>query len=583
MTANESEREREDVIVDRRAVGEALQRVAFAVELLEVSELGIDAAAASGLAWTIRQMEGDVTYARLAAMPDASVPILAVIDDVAHGRRPPLLDELEARVPPGLFEVRKLKGLGPKKISALWKQLDITSLGELEYACQENRLVELKGFGKKTQDSVLEQIEKLRAQAGMVRLDQALAIGSALMKNIAAAMPDGAVRSAIAGDVRRGSELVRKIVVITTAASDVVRKAMALFGGDVADVASAAGHARLQTRVGPVDVVTVVGIEAGQWGAALVEHTGSDAHVEALQRRGALEGETEAAVYERLGLLFVEPERREAHVPLVEKGKARPRLVERADLQGALHNHTTESDGVATLVEMRDAAAMRGLKYLGITDHSVSAVYAKGLAVSALAAQAKEIAALNANGNGPPACTLLTGVESDIRKDGTLDYDDEVLKKLEVVVASVHSRFGQKGDDLTARMVAAAKHPLTDVVGHPTGRLLLGRAPSEYDVAALLDACAAAGCAVELNANPARLDLNETHLAWAKERNILVSIAADAHSTGALDHLDFGVTIARRAGLTGEDVLNTRTLADLHAWLAARRARAARGAHEARA
>jgi DNA polymerase (family 10) len=557
------------VQIDRRAVGEALTRVAFAVELLDWP--GVNAAAASGLAWTIRQLDGDVTYERIAAMPDASVPILAVIDDIAHGRKPPLLEELEARVPPGLFEVRKLKGLGPKKIAALWKQLDITSLGELEYACQESRLVELKGFGKKTQDSVLEQIEALRAQAGMVRLDQALTIGRALSKALEA---DGA-RAHIVGDVRRGMELIREVAVITTAPADMARKALALFGGEVSDLAADA----LRTRVGPIDVVVHAAVAPTRWGTALVVHTGSAAHVELLRKRAAhldtIEAADEDAFYAALTLLTPVPERREANVPLMEKGHARPKLVTRDDLRGALHNHTTESDGVATLVEMRDAAAARGLTYLGITDHSVSAVYAKGLATTTLANQRADIAKLNGDGTAQAAtCTLVTGVESDIKKDGALDYDDDVLRRLEVVVASVHARYGQKGDDLTNRMVAAAKHPLTDIVGHPTGRLLLGRAPSEYDVAALLDACAASGCAVELNANPARLDLNEVHLDWAKERGIPVSIAADAHSTGALDHLDYGVTIARRAGLTAEDVLNARTLDELRAWLSARRARA---------
>lgn len=560
--------------IDRRAVGEALTRLAFAAELLEWP--GVNAAAASGLAWTIRQLEGDVTYERIAAMNDASVPLLAVIDDITHGRRPPLLEELEARVPPGLFEVRKLKGLGPKKVAALWKQLDITSLGELEYACQESRLVELKGFGKKTQDSVLEQIEALRAQAGMVRLDQALAIGRALTKALEA---DGA-RATIVGDVRRGMELIREVVVVTTAPADMARKALALFGAEV--------DATLRTRVGPIDVVAVAGIAPSRWGSALIVHTGSAAHIDALRARRAsagapleeVEGATEDDVYAALGLLTSVPERREANVPLIEKGHARPKLITREELLGALHNHTTESDGVATLIEMRDAAAVRNLSYLGITDHSVSAVYAKGLAASTLANQRAEINKLNSDGTQQSkTCTVLTGVESDIKKDGALDYDDDVLRRLEVVVASVHARYGQKGDDLTARMVAAAKHPLTDVVGHPTGRLLLGRAPSEFDVAALLDACAASGCAVELNANPARLDLNEIHLGWAKDRKLLVSIAADAHSTGALDHLDYGVTIARRAGLTAEDVLNARTLDELRVWLVARRETANLRAH----
>lgn len=562
--------------VDRRAIGDALSRLAFAAELLGVDAAVVDAAAASALSWSLRQLEGDVSFERIAALPEASVPLLAVIDDVMHGREPPLLVELESRVPTGLLEVRRLKGLGPKKIRALWRELDVTSVGELEYACQENRLVGLKGFGKKTQDSVLEQIETLRAQAGLVRLDQALVLAATVIKELAR---DGAI-AALAGEVRRGLEVTREILVITTAPLERARAALALFGGEVS-----IDGARAKTRAGPVEVVVDSCVPQAIFGARLLLATGSTAHVAALRARAAdrglvlddIEGD-EDEVYAALALLPVAPERREDGVPLVEKGKARPKLIRRADLQGALHNHTTESDGTASLREMRDAAAARGLRYLGITDHSQSAVYAKGLAAQALANQRKEIAGLNAERDaGQSGCVILAGVESDIKKDGALDYDDDVLRALEVVVASVHARFGQKGADLTARMVAAARHPLTDVVGHPTGRLLLGRAPSEFDVAALLDACVASGCAVELNANPARLDLNELHLSMAKERRIPISIAADAHSTGALDHLDFGVTIARRAGLLPEDVLNARGLEDLRGWLSARRVRAGAG------
>jgi DNA polymerase (family 10) len=233
---------------------------------------------------------------------------------------------------------------------------------------------------------------------------------------------------------------------------------------------------------------------------------------------------------------------------------------------GALHNHTTASDGTASLVEMRAAAQERGLHYLGISEHSVSAAYAGGLDAEQLAAQGREIAALNA----APGPTLLTGVESDILADGALDYPASVLASLDIVVASVHQRHRQDHAAMTTRMVAAAANPWTDIVGHPTGRLLLGRPPTDFDVAAFLDAAALNGCAVELNASPHRLDLNAEHLAMAKERGLLVSIAADAHSQRDLDNLDYGITIARRAGLSVEDVLNARPLDELLLWLAGR-------------
>jgi len=246
-------------------------------------------------------------------------------------------------------------------------------------------------------------------------------------------------------------------------------------------------------------------------------------------------------------------------------GAARPRLIRRSDLRGALHNHTTASDGVHSLEQMRAAAQELGLEYLGISEHSQTAAYAGGLPPDVLMDQVAAIAALNAT----PGCTLLSGIESDILRDGSLDYDDDILGALDVVVASVHNRYGQGPADTTTKMLAAARNPLTHVIGHPTGRLLLGRPPTEFDVAAMLDALAERGAAVELNCHPQRLDLNEHWLAEAKERGVLVSISADAHSTQGLSHLSYGIDIARRAGLTAEDVLNTRPLEALRMWLSA--------------
>ena len=229
-----------------------------------------------------------------------------------------------------------------------------------------------------------------------------------------------------------------------------------------------------------------------------------------------------------------------------------------------LHNHTLASDGSHSIEQMRDAAAAAGLAYFGISEHSVSAFYARGLQADALTEQTKKIAELNSAGAG---CVLLTGVESDILEHGELDYPPEILSGLEVVIASIHRRYRHDRETRTQRLVNAAKNPLTTCIGHPTGRLLLGRKPGDFDVEELLDACAESGCAIELNANPARLDLSAEHLMKAKERGVLVSISADAHSIQEIRNLDHGVAIARRAGLTVDDVLNCRPLEALRAWL----------------
>jgi DNA polymerase (family X) len=572
--------------LDRRAATEALARVAFAAELLE--DPRVDARTASTVAWALRSVEGstdalfaDGAFERIDGM---SAPLWAVVDDALHERTPALLDELERLLPRGILELRAIKGLGPKKIRALWKDLEITSVGELEYACRENRLVTLKGFGDKTQASVMEQIAALRAQAGRMRLDDARDRSERLRTLLHA---QGAADVHVAGALRRGAELVAALRLVARCDPDAATRALQTLAADLGEAhvriarEDADGSVRVTMTAGPLRAIVRAVARATQLGVAVLDETGGPVHVDLVRSHAAargvtfaaIEATTDDAVYDALGLLPTAPERREPGVPLVERGHVTPRLVERADLRGALHNHTDASDGTATLEEMRAAAIARGLAYLGITDHSKSASYAHGLQESALEAQRARIDALNRDADGS-RCALLSGVESDILRDGALDYEDHALRPLDVVVASVHNRFGQRGEPMTARMLAAARHPMTDIVGHPTGRLLLGRAPVAYDVSALLAACAERGCAVELNANPARLDLSEQHLAEAKDRGVLVSIAADAHAPDELDALEWGILIARRAGLTPEDVLNTRDLASLRVWLKARRARA---------
>ncbi len=283
---------------------------------------------------------------------------------------------------------------------------------------------------------------------------------------------------------------------------------------------------------------------------------------------------TEGELFDVLGLWSTPPERRDVVSPVRRAGvRIAARLVTESDLRGALHNHTTASDGVHSLLQMRDAATVLGWEYLGISEHSQSAGYAGGLGPEALLDQADAIDALNATPSA--GARLLSGVESDILRHGELDYRPSILRRLDFVVASSHNRYGLAEAPATERMVAAARAPWADIIGHPTGRLLLGRRANRFDVAALLDACADTGCAVELNANPQRLDLHDRHLAMAKERGVVVSLSPDAHSTAGLRHVQYGVAIARRAGLTPDDVLNCMPLDALLAWLSARKRRAA--------
>ncbi len=537
----------------RREISAVLKRLAFAYEVT-----GRQGGRSYGAAaWSIRSLREDVgelhASGRLAAVRGVGPRVMEVVGEVLAGQTPAVLAELEAEIPEGLYTVGRVPGLGPKKVRVLWQELGITTLGELEYACTENRLLSLKGFGAKTQAKVLQGIAQVRSYEGLCRLDQATEVAAELLAEL-----DGCV----CGPLRRGCELVDGVDVLLRSAAEV------------------------PDEVSGVPVRVHVCADPQRWGAALAHHTGTKGHLHTLAQRATSLGLTldetglhdaegaplpcpdEATLYHTLGVHLPTPERREDDVSLVLRTEPGPRLVRRGDLVGALHNHTTASDGLNTLEEMREAAAEQGLCYLGVSDHSQSAFYAKGLAAEALAEQGDAIARLNADGH---PCHLLTGVESDILADGALDYPDEVLATLEVVVASLHSRHGQRGAEMTHRMTTAAANPWTDIVGHPTGRLLLGRAPAEYDIEAMLDACLRSGAAVELNASPARLDLDETHLAMARERGLKVSIAADAHNVEQLALLDYGVLIARRAGLRPTDVLNCLPLEALQGWLSARR------------
>ncbi len=527
----------------RRAASEAIAELAFALELLgDKAPYHLDAKAISGLAWAIRSAPS-ASSSSMATLPGMSPPVMSVVDDALAERPSPILQELRRTLPEGLFALRRVKGLGPKKVASLWRDLGIESLGELEYACRENRLITLDGFGEKTQASILEQLNTIAAEAGLMRRDAAMTLAAPVLLALA---NDGA-RAVLAGGLRRGQELVDDAVVVST-----------------------------QTTSAPLPArLTLIVCEPKYFGAALIRATGSVEHVAALEARAnamglhfdTIESEEESGVYEALGLLPTEPEQREGGV-LIEKGQARPRLLQASDLHGALHNHTTASDGADDLATMLSAARAYGLRWFGISDHSVAASYAHGLDGKRLKAQRAEIEAAVTD------VVCFSGIESDILAEGQLDLDDADLEPCDVVIASMHQRYGLRGSAQTARLVRAARHPLVDVVGHPTGRLLLSRAPADFDVSELIEACAEGGTALELNANPARLDLAEQWLRLAKSLGVKISIAADAHAAAELKNLEHGVALARRAGLGPDDVLNTLSADELRRWVAERRARA---------
>lgn len=491
----------------------------------------------------------------------------------------PYHQDLRAKVPEGIFEVLKVKGLGPKKVRKLWDELGIESLAELEYACTENRLVTLDGFGPKSQAKVLDGVAFLKSTRGRRRLADVL--GRARELAVALGVLDGVEVSELAGALRRRCPVVEGIEVVLGAAEpEAVRASLAGVEGVAEVVDLATGQVELALTGGLK--ARVVLARTDRFGAALALATGAAGHRAALVAHAreagfTLDGEglgrdggtvataDEGALFEALGLAPIPPELREGGDEVAQAAAGElPALVRAEDLQGALHLHTTRSDGAHDLREMALAARDLGYAYLGVSEHSATAVYAGGLSDDELAAQRAEVDALNAEDLG---IRVLQGIESDILPDGSLDYPDEVLADLDFVIGSVHSSFGMPEAEMTARLTRAMENPHLDMLGHPTGRILLGREGYALDMDAVLDKAAETGVVMEINANPARLDLDWEVLPGARARGVKVAVNPDAHSTRGLEDAAWGIDTARKGGLTAADVVNTRGADDFLAGL----------------
>ena len=485
-------------------------------------------------------------------------------------------EELKASIPAVIFDMVKIPGLGPKKAWFLYQELGIQSVGELEYACRENRLQQLKGFGAKTQQAILEGIEYQRHSRGRFLLSDAWQ----LAKQIAAFLgSQSAISQAeVAGSIRRRAETVSDLdIVVATTVPEEAAEIIAAMDG--LDRVVSKGLSKISVTLQAGKNLDVRLVPPERFAACLHHFTGSKEHNIALRARAKELGlklneygltddggkevivGDESELYRHLGLHYIPPELREGRDELIaaEKGPI-PQLVSEGDLKGVFHAHTVYSDGTATIRQMAEACRRQGLSYLGITDHSRTAVYAGGLTVEAVLAQREEIDALNQEWQD---FRIFAGIESDILPDGSLDYPDEVLACFDFVIASVHSAFRQSEAEMTERICRAMKNPYVTMLGHPTGRILLGRPGYAVDMAAVIAAAGDTGTIIEINANPYRLDIDWRHLAQVRSRGVLVSVNPDAHSIPELDHVRYGIAMARKGGLGATDVLNTRPLAEL--------------------
>ena len=486
-----------------------------------------------------------------------------------------LHQELKASFPAGLMEMAGIPGLGPKKIKAVYENLGVGSVGELEYACVENRLVGLPGFGLKTQEKILAGIRQFKRRQGFHLFANVVEEADRILQAVRGAR--GVIHADYAGEIRRRAEVVQDIALVVAGPQS---KALVEALQSVPYVTQVVyqSEARAITARSPQGLpVSLRLVDAANYGRELLKATGSTEHVEALtqrlQARGAsLHGESEEAIYAAAGLPFVPPELREGHGEIEQAASGLvPVLIEAGQIQGVFHNHTVWSDGSATLEQMVEAARALGYRYIGISDHSQSAFYANGLKEDRIKAQHAEIAAVQKKF---PDIRIFKGIEADILVDGAMDYPDEVLATFDFVIASVHSRFNLSEEEQTRRICRALANPYVTMLGHSTGRLLLSRDGYRVDMRQVLDAAAAHGKIVEINANHHRLDLDWRLCGYAKEKGVMFSINPDAHSTEGLADVPFGVNVARKGGVTAQDVVNTLPVEAMAARLQAMRPKA---------
>jgi DNA polymerase (family X) len=569
--------------MDKAEVAAVLEEIALLLELHGENPFRANAYAKAGR--TIAQLEQNldvvVKAGTLDQIPGIGETLRDKITTLVSKGKLPFYDDLKAKTPPGWMQMLRLPGMGPKKIKLLSDSLGIDDLAKLKAGCEDGSVAKLKGFGEKTQKNILEGLVFLDQMGNRVRLDQALGIAESLAD--ALRKVPGIKRLELCGSVRRRRETIKDIDILVSASD-----AAAVMNAFVSlpSVKKVVGHGETKSSI------TVEGIDHHtsrvlinadlrvvsdkQFPFALNYFTGSKEHNIRLRQRAIDYGyklneydlagckkkiAEEEDIYKALDLEYVQPEMREDTGEIdAAANHALPHLLELKDLHGVFHNHTTASDGAATLEQMAEAARKLGYQYLGIADHSQSLNIANGLSIERVREQQKQIDAFNAKSKG---LHIFKGTECDILADGSLDFDDKTLASFDYVVASVHVNTHQTQEEMTARMIKAIQHPRVTMLGHATGRLLLKRDAYKVDLEAILQAAAKAGTMIEINANPYRLDLDWIHCKRAKALGVKLVINPDAHSTDDLAFTRFGVDVARRGWLEKKDVFNTLTLAQV--------------------
>lgn len=494
----------------------------------------------------------------------------------------PELEELIANTPLGVMEMFNIKGIGPKKIAVLWKELGIDNLHELELACLNGAVAKLKGFGGSIQQKILDSLAFLKDQAGKLRMDKAESVADLIIKDLKKSFD----QVFAAGEIRRKSEIVDTVKILVATDSPALlqniigeieylvqnekQSSPFVWRGNLQEVAVAIEI----VAVSPERTVNELFLETAD-----VEHLGyPTTSGSTIWRQAYYENaDNEEAIYQKAGLPYIVPEMREGAGEFTwAETHAADQLVTWDDLKGILHNHSTYSDGQHTLEQMALYCRELGFEYLGIADHSQTAVYAQGLTIEEVIRQHEEIAKLNARfaaENPAKPFKILKGIESDILGDGSLDYPTDVLASFDYIVASVHSNLTMSQEKATARLLRAIENPYTTILGHPTGRLLLSREGYPIDHKVIIDACAEHRVVVEINASPWRLDLDWRWISYCMEKGVLLSINPDAHAMEGYLDMHYGVANARKGGLTKDMTFNAFSLEQMEAYLANRMAK----------
>jgi DNA polymerase (family X) len=495
----------------------------------------------------------------------------------------PYYDELQKSLPPGLMDLIRIQGVGPKRAKILYDELKIKDIPGLEKACRAGKVAALEGFGEKSQENILKSLEFFSQHAEQHRFDEALGAAESVLASLKE-FPE-IKRLSVCGSLRRHKEVIRDVDILASAkdGAKVLEKVTQL---PQVERVLGQGETKASVLLREGIQVDVRVVKDREFPYALHYFTGSKEHNIAMRQRAIARGwklseyglfdkggrpipcKEETDIFKKLGLPYIPPELREdrGEIEAAEKGKL-PQLIEAKDLRGALHVHSTWSDGKATLEDMIAEAERLGWEFVGISEHSKSAAYARGLTEDRLRAQRKEIDELRRRFK----IAIFWGIECDILKDGSLDYADPVLADFDFVIASVHSSFSMSESDMTRRIVRALQNKSVTVLGHPTGRLLLEREGYAVDQGEVIRAAADLGVAMELNAHPQRFDIDWREIPKAKELGVKISIGPDAHSVEGLSVLSLGVGIARKGWLTKDDVVNTYSLGKIQTWLKARR------------